>query len=63
MNPQADRFPSVTVCASRDELGRNAADQAAKALRSALELRGRARLVALRNRLSYVLSRAGLGIL
>jgi len=45
MNPQADRFPSVTVCASRDELGRNAADQAAKPLRSALELRGRARLM------------------
>lgn len=45
MPTHTDRLPTISLCGSRSELGRNAAQQAARALKSALETRGQARLM------------------
>ena len=45
MHPHIDRLPRIEVCASQDELGRKAAERASLSLQSALEQRGRARLM------------------
>jgi glucosamine-6-phosphate deaminase len=45
MHVPSERRPRVVVCGSRESLGRKAANEAAQVLKSAIEQRGRARLM------------------